>query len=99
MSTKLVAVYDKPDDEAAFLAHYEQVHTPIVLGLPGLQELRITKVRGHFMGDVEPYMIAEMLFEDKASFDAAMASEANKNAGADLANFARGKVSVFFAQE
>lgn len=99
MPIKLVAIYQMPEDQEIFNRHYTEIHTPIVRAIPGLLELRINKVSQHFIGDVRPYMIAEMVFANAESFQVAMASEENKKAGADIANFADGLVSVFVAEE
>ena len=99
MSVKLVAVYQAPEDQAAFDAHYQQVHTPLAQAVPGLTELRVTRMSNKLMGEADIYLIAEMIFPDHATFDAAMSSDENKAAGRDLANFAEGKVSLFVVSE
>ena len=99
MSVKLVAVYQSPEDQAAFDAHYDQVHTPLAQAVPGLAELRVTRMSNKLMGGADVYLVAELVFPDQATFNAAMASDENKAAGRDLANFAEGKVSLFVASE
>lgn len=99
MSAKLVAVYQSPADQEAFDTHYEQVHTPLAQAVPGLSELRVTRMSNKLMGEADIYLIAEMVFPDQATFDAAMSSGENKAAGRDLANFAEGKVSLFVVSE
>ena len=97
---KLIAMYEKPDDEAAFMEHYKNVHMPIVEKIPGLAEAHINKVVGSPMGGEPAYfLIAEMCFPDQATFDTAMASSENRAAGKDLANFAKGKVTLLIAEE
>lgn len=99
MSVKLVAVYSTPNDKAAFDAHYDNVHTPLAKAVPGLSDLRVTRAKAKLMGDTDIYLIAELVFPDQPTFDAAMASNENKDAGRDLANFAKGKVSLFVAED
>jgi uncharacterized protein (TIGR02118 family) len=99
MAVKLIAIYRKPDDEDAFNEHYDKVHTPLVLKVPGLQSLTVNRVTRHLMGDDSPYMIAEMAYADQAAFDAAMASDENKTSGKDLMSFARGIVSLVVAED
>ena len=92
---KLVAIYDKPDDEQAFWDHYEQVHAPLTRELPGLQALELLRVTADAFGGEAPHcLIATMTFADEAAFKAAMRSEENKRLGKDLMSFARGKVKV-----
>lgn len=98
MSMKLVAVYNRPVDQAAFDRHYEEVHTPLAKAVPGLSELRVTRMNKRLMGEHDIYLIAELVFPDQETFNAAMASPENKAAGADLSNFAKDKVTLFIAQ-
>lgn len=98
MSVRLVAVYQTPEDPAAFDEHYRCVHTPLAERVPGLLELRVTRMGKRLMGSTDIHLIAEMVFPDKATFDAAMASAENRATGKDLANFANGKVTLFVAE-
>jgi uncharacterized protein (TIGR02118 family) len=97
MTVKLIAIYRHPEDEVAFNAHYENVHTPLVLKIPGLQSLTVNRVKKHLMGDDRPYMIVEMAYADQDAFDAAMASPENKATGKDVMEFAKGLVSLIIA--
>lgn len=97
---KLIALYKKPEDEAAFMKHYEDVHIPIVKTIPGLEKAVVNKIVASPMGGEPDYfMIAEMYFPDQATFDAAMASPENRAAGKDLMSFAKGLVTLLVAQE
>ena len=44
---KLMALYKKPDDEATFLKHYNEVHIPLVNKVPGLARTVINRVCWH----------------------------------------------------
>jgi uncharacterized protein (TIGR02118 family) len=99
MTVKLIAIYRKPEDEAAFNHHYESVHTPLVKKIPGLQALNVNRISKHLMGEDKPYMIVEMVYADKASFDAAMASDENRATGKDVMGFAKGLVSLVIAED
>ncbi len=92
---KLVAIYDKPDDEQEFWDHYENVHAPLTRELPGLQGLELLRVTADAFGGEAPYcLIATMTFADDAAFKTAMRSDENKRLGKDLMSFAKGKVKV-----
>lgn len=99
MTIKLMAIYATPDDTAAFERYYDTVHTPLVEKIPGLASLKITRSRQRLMGDRDIYLVAEMAFRDQATFDRAMASDENNAAGRDLANFAKGKVTLLIAED
>ena len=95
---KLVALYKRPEDTAAFDEHYDQTHAPLMQHVPGLLRMEVTRNIQSFRGDPEYYLVAEMYFRDKASFDAAMASEENRAAGKDLMSFARPYVTMFYGE-
>lgn len=99
MTVKLLALYKKPEDEAAFLAHYDNVHTALARTVPGLEKLVVNRVTGSPMGETDLFLIAEMHFPDRKTFNAAMASAENKAAGKDLMNFAKGRVTILFVEE
>lgn len=95
---KLIAMYERPEDEDAFFEHYEKVHAPLARTVPGLTRLVANRVYADAFGGEPRYvLIAEMQFPDRATFDAAMRSPENRALGADLMSFAKGIVTVLFA--
>ena len=95
---KLIAMYEKPENEAAFFEHYETVHAPLAQKVPGLQKLVMNRVYADAFGREPRYvLIAEMHFPDRATFDAAMKSPEHRALGQDLMSFAKGIVTVLFA--
>jgi len=97
-AVKLFALYDRPDDPAAFFKHYETVHAPLVKKTPGLQSFVLNRVTADAFGGEPRYvLIAEMTYPDRATFEAAMKSPENAAVGQDLMSFAKGKVSVLVA--
>lgn len=97
---KLIALYSTPDDPQAFDRHYADVHLPLVQKIPGL--LRTMVNRGIDAPWGKPpayYQIVEMHFDNRGSFERAMASPENAQAGKDLRNFAAGKVTLMAAEE
>jgi uncharacterized protein (TIGR02118 family) len=95
---KLVALFKRPEDTDTFDEHYEQVHAPLMQKVPGLVRMEVTRNTQGFRGEPEYYLVAEMYFQDKESFDAAMASEENRVAGKDLMSFARPYVTMFYGE-
>lgn len=96
---KLVALYKKPADPAAFDKAYFETHVPLVRKIPGLRRVEIARITGAPRGEPEFYLMAEMYFEDKASLDRAMSSPENAEAGKNLMSFARGLVTFLYAAE
>lgn len=99
MTVKLIALYRRPADEAAFLSHYHDVHMPLVAKTPHLRRAVINRVTGSPMGEAPYFLIAEMEFANRDDFDAAMKSDENRAAGRDLMSFAKDLVTLVVAEE
>ncbi len=93
---KLIALYKKPSDVAAFEEHYTQVHMPLMDKVPGVVKTEVTHFFTGPMGEPPYYMMYEAYFEDRAAFDAAMKSPENRAAGKDLMSFAKDIATVMF---
>jgi uncharacterized protein (TIGR02118 family) len=91
---KLMALYKAPQDPEAFMAHYKDIHVPLVHKIPGLQKVELTKVVNTLMGEPGNFLLAEMYFADEASYKAAMKSPENAAAGKDVGVFAAGLVTL-----
>ena len=96
---KLIAIYKQPENMDSFESHYQEVHAPLAKKIPGLKEIRLNRMTGTPRGESDLHLIAELCFETKDDFKAAMKSEENMACGKDLMNFAKGIVSVYFAEE
>jgi uncharacterized protein (TIGR02118 family) len=99
---KVIATYRTPSSDetkAQFDEHYKNVHEPICLKIPGIKELRLNKVFGGPTGASTLYMIAEMVFENKDAWKAAMKTPEMMESGKDAMKFAGDLVSVHFAEE
>jgi uncharacterized protein (TIGR02118 family) len=96
---RLIALYSQPEDPEAFDAHYRDVHAPIVARYPKIRGTRLTKPDG--IGGRPPafYLMAEMSFDSRADLDEALASDAGRDSGRDLRNFATAGVSLFIADD
>ena len=95
---KLVALFKRPQDTGEFDVHYADVHAPLMRKVPGLERMEVTRNLQAFRGEPEYYLVAEMYFRDRESFDAAMSSEENRAAGKDLMSFAREYVTMFYGE-
>lgn len=95
MAVRLIALYDQPTDPGAFDAHYRDVHAPMVRQYPGLRELRLTKAVSVSERLPRYYLMAEMVFDSRADLAAALASDAGRESGRDLRNFAQAGVDLF----
>lgn len=95
---KLVALFKQPADAANFDRHYNDVHTPLMRQVPGLERMEVIRNLKGFSGTPEYYLIAEMCFKDKEAFDMAMSSPENRAAGKDLMSFARDVVTMVYGE-
>ena len=96
---RLIALYSQPEDPAAFDAHYRDVHAPIVQRYPNLISVQLTKADGVGGRPAAYYLMAEMSFASRADLDEALASDAGRESGRDLRNFAGAGVTLLIAND
>jgi uncharacterized protein (TIGR02118 family) len=99
VSARLIALYRPPADPAAFDAHYRDVHTPIVERYPKLRGVRLTKADGVAGREPDFYLISEMTFDSRADLEEALASDAGRESGRDLRNFAVAGVTLLIVDD
>ena len=99
MAVKLVALNRKPEDEHAFLQHYNEMHMPLVRKTPHLERASVSRVTGQPMGEPAYFLMAEMVFPDQVRFQEAMRSPENRAAGKDLMGFASGLVTLIVTED
>ncbi|HEY4830455.1 MAG TPA: EthD family reductase [Solirubrobacteraceae bacterium] len=96
---KLVVCYGTPEDPADFDRHYIETHVPLVHPIPGLKRFEHGKVLGTPDGAPAPYYyMAELWFDSPADLQAGMGSSEGEAAGADVATFATGGVTLMIAE-
>ena len=96
---RLIALYSQPDDPAAFDLHYRDVHAPIVRRYPGIRGLRLIRTDGVGGRPGDFYLMAEMSFDSRADLDEALASDAGRESGRDLRNFAQAGVTLLVVDD
>ncbi|MHB8646528.1 MAG: EthD family reductase [Thermomicrobiales bacterium] len=96
MGAKMVVMYNRPTDPAAFDAYYAETHTPIAKTIPRMRSLVVST--GAIVapdGSASPYhQIAELIFDSMADLQAAMSSPAGRTTAGDLRNFAGAGVTL-----
>ena len=96
---KLVVLYGHPDDPAAFDAHYAGTHVGLVEKISAVRRFEHGKVLGAADGTSAPYYyMAELSFDDSDALSGAMAGSEGQAAGADVATFATGGVTMMVAE-
>lgn len=95
MAFQLTALYNHPEDSAAFDQHYDGTHAPLAATLPGLASFSVSRPGPGPDGSAPAYhLIAVLTFTDEAAFNAGMGGAEGKAAVADLANFAGAGVTM-----
>lgn len=86
---RLIVLYRKPGDAAAFDRHYADTHIPLAKTIPGLRQFEISDGPVSTPQGESPYhLVATLLFDTMDDLAAAFASEEGQRTAADLANFA-----------
>lgn len=94
---KLVALYKKPADVAAFEKHYKEIHTPLAKKMPGLRKLEVCHFTGSPGGEAKFHLMAEMYFDNADAMKTALGSPEGKAAGKDVMSFAGDLIHMMFA--
>jgi uncharacterized protein (TIGR02118 family) len=95
---KLVAMFNKPEDPAAFDRAYFDVHLPLNAKTPGLRRTEVTRVTGALRGESPWYLVTEMYYDDEESLRAGLASLEAAEAGKQLMTFAKGLATFYTAE-
>jgi uncharacterized protein (TIGR02118 family) len=98
MVAKLVAMFAKPEDPAAFDRAYFDLHLPLNAKTPGLRRTEVTRVTGALRGESQWYLVTEMYYDDEESMRAGLASPEAAEAGKQLMTFTRGLVTFYTAE-
>ena len=96
---KAVVLYGPPEDSDAFERYYANTHTALAKAVPGLRRFEAAQGVATPDGSAVPYQrIAELTFDDMDALQAGLGSDEGQAAVNDIANFATGGVTVFFAE-
>jgi len=99
---KLIALYKKPADPAAFDAHYFSTHVPLAKKIKGLRryEVNVGAVATP-QGESPLHLVAILTFDSLVAIQEALGSPEGAATAADLANFAQAgcELLVFDSKE
>jgi len=100
--TTLLALYRRPDggDEAVetFRRRYREEHVPLVAQTPGLRSTTVQETTAKLLGE-DVILSTRMEFDDRASLDAGLASDAMRAAGKVLREIAPGIVTLLVLED
>ncbi len=92
---KVIALYKKPADAAAFDAYYRSTHVPLAKTLPGLRGYQVSSGPiGTPAGEASLHLVAILEFASMAAVQAALTSPEGVATAGDLANFAQAGVEL-----
>jgi len=92
---KVLALYKKSADPAAFDADYFGTHVPLAKTLPGLRGYQVSNGPvGGGAGDSGLHLVAVLDFDSMAAIQAALTSPEGAATAGDLANFAQAGVEL-----
>jgi uncharacterized protein (TIGR02118 family) len=95
MTYQLTVLYHRPDDPAAFDAHYESRHAPLASRIVGLRSYSVVRPGPDADGNPPAeHLIATLVFDDETALAAGVGSLEGQAAIADLDNFATGGVAM-----
>ena len=95
---RVTVCYGQPTDPAAFDEHYAQVHVPLVRQVPGLSSFSAAHCKSLDRSDPAHYYVAFLDFATEADYRTGLGSPEMGKAGADVATFATGGVTMFTQQ-
>ena len=92
---KLLVLYNKPADAAAFDAYYFGKHVPLAKTIPGLRAYEVNAAPiGTPAGPSPLHLITTLTFDSLGAIGAAFASKEGQAVAADVANFAQAGVAM-----
>ena len=101
--TTLLALYRRPDGGDEVLAEFERryaaEHLPLVAETPGLRSTEVSRVTEALGDETDLVLITTMRFDDRASLDAGLASDAMRAAGRNLREIAPGLATLLVLED
>jgi uncharacterized protein (TIGR02118 family) len=99
-NVKLVVIYPRPTDLAAFEKVYQNEHVPLAVAkLTGKTRMVATKIVGSPQGTPPFYRIAEVYFPSTQALESCAASEGGKEALAHAVKISSGGPPIFLVAE
>jgi uncharacterized protein (TIGR02118 family) len=101
--TTLLALFRRPEGGADALATFERryaaEHLPLVAQTPGLRQTRVRRVSEALGAETDLVLVTTMDFDDRASLDAGLGSDAMRAAGRNLREIAPGLATLLVLED
>lgn len=95
---KLVALFKRPADPAAFEHRWAHEFVPLAERMPGIRRIAVSHTQGGPAGPTPFYLTHEFFFDTLDEVRAAMASPEGQAAGRCLMTIAPDDVTLYFAE-
>lgn len=100
--TTLLALFRRPGSGPDALAEFERAyagsHLPLIAETPGLRAIRCHRVVDGIGTTTDLALVTEMDFDDRASLDAGLGSDAMRAAGRNLREIAPGLATLLVVE-
>ena len=101
--TTLLALFRRPDGGEPALAElerrYSAEHLPLVAETPGLRSMDVRRVNEALGGETDLVLVTAMEFDDRATMDAGLTSDAMRAAGRNLREIAPGLSTLLVLED
>lgn len=101
--TTLLALFRRPDGGEPALAElerrYSAEHLPLVAETPGLRSMDVRRVNEALGGETDLVLVTAMQFDDRATMDAGLTSDAMRAAGRNLREIAPGLSTLLVLED
>jgi uncharacterized protein (TIGR02118 family) len=98
MPSKLVILFNRPDNLAEFERRWSEEFVPLAGKMPGLRKVVVSHVQGGPAGPAPICLIHELHFDDMEALTRAMNSPEGVAAGQGLIRLARQNATLLFAE-
>ncbi len=94
---KVLILFGPPVDQAAFARYFEEIHRPLLDGLPHLGAIEANWVTGAVTGDMAVHLLVELCFASEQALQDGLNSAAGQKMARDYPSFASGGVTILLS--
>ena len=92
----VMILYGRPIESDAFDTYFTDIHQPLLLGIPNVEQMATNFVAGAAQGEPPYYLIVELQFDSEDAKQEGLNSEMGQAMARDLSQFASGEATILF---